>query len=354
MADVQIQNLSKYFENVAAVSDVTLHVSDGEFVSLLGPSGCGKTTTMRCVAGLERPDAGEILIGGRRVTHLAPRDRDVALVFQSYALYPHMTTRDNIGYPLKLRGMGRAERDEATRDTAMLFDIHELLDRYPRQLSGGQQQRVALSRAVVRHPKAFLMDEPLSNIDALLRVTMRAELKRLQQQLGITTLFVTHDQTEAMTLSDRIAVMESGIIQQIGKPLEIYHRPANLFVARFVGSPSMNFFPGQLQGSNGTTRFVSPALQHAIAPNQATSGDVVLGVRPEDIGLSPQELADATTAEISLIEPLGHETIIHAAVGDETIRSRVSGDEEFEVGQRVWLRFDRALLFDATSGVRVS
>ena len=180
-----------------------------------------------------------------------------------------MKTGDNIGYPLKLRGMGRAERDEATRETAFLFNIHELLDRYPRQLSGGQQQRVALSRAVVRHPKAFLMDEPLSNIDALLRVTMRAELKRLQQQLGITTLFVTHDQTEAMTLSDRIAVMEAGIVQQVGKPLEIYHRPANIFVARFVGSPPMNFFSGQLQGVNGSTRFVSAALNLPASPTSS-------------------------------------------------------------------------------------
>src|SRR5215217_1704190 len=241
MSDVRIQGLSKYFDTVAAVNDVTLHVSDGEFVSLLGPSGCGKTTTMRCVAGLERPDAGDIFIGERRVTHLAPRDRDVALVFQSYALYPHMKTGDNIGYPLKLRGMGRAERDEAVRETAFLFNIHELL----------------------------------SNIDALLRVTMRAELKRLQQQLGITTLFVTHDQTEAMTLSDRIAVMEEGIVQQVGKPLEIYHRPANIFVARFVGSPPMNFFSGQLQGVNGSTRFVSPTLNLPASPTRATAGHVV-------------------------------------------------------------------------------
>jgi multiple sugar transport system ATP-binding protein len=354
MADVRIQGLSKYFDAVAAVNDLNLHISDGEFVSLLGPSGCGKTTTMRCVAGLERPDAGDIFIGERRVTQLAPRDRDVALVFQSYALYPHMKTGENIGYPLKLRGMGRAERDEAVRETAFLFNIHELLDRYPRQLSGGQQQRVALSRAVVRHPKAFLMDEPLSNIDALLRVTMRAELKRLQQQLGITTLFVTHDQTEAMTLSDRIAVMEGGIIQQVGKPLEIYHRPENIFVARFVGSPPMNFFSGQLQGVNGSTRFVSAALNLPASPTRAVSGDVVLGIRPEGIRVSAREIMGAPIAEISLLEPLGHETIVHVTLSGESLRGRVSGDEELEVGQRVWLRVDRSVLFDAESGALIS
>ena len=250
--------------------------------------------------------------------------------------------------------MDRAcRRDEAVRETAFLFNIHELLDRYPRQLSGGQQQRVALSRAVVRHPKAFLMDEPLSNIDALLRVTMRAELKRLQQQLGITTLFVTHDQTEAMTLSDRIAVMEAGIVQQVGKPLEIYHRPANIFVARFVGSPPMNFFSGQLQGTNGSTRFVSSALSLPASPTRAASGDVVLGIRPEGVGVSVREIASAPVAEISLIEPLGHETIVHVTLGGETLRSRVSGDEDLEVGQRVWLQVDRSLLFDAETGVRI-
>ncbi len=354
MADVRIQGLSKYFDGQVAVNDVSLDVGDGEFVSLLGPSGCGKTTTMRCVAGLERPDAGEIFIGERRVTQLAPRDRDIALVFQSYALYPHMTTRDNIGYPLKLRGIGRAERDEATRETAFLFSIHELLDRYPRQLSGGQQQRVALSRAVVRQPKAFLMDEPLSNIDALLRVTMRAELKRLQLQLGVTTIFVTHDQTEAMTLSDRIAVMEGGAIQQIGKPLEIYHRPTNLVVARFVGSPPMNFLSGHLQGANGATRFVSADLDLAVSPKRVTTGGVVLGIRPEGVGVSPSEIAGAPVAEISLVEPLGHETIVHVSLGAGSIRSRVPGGEELAVGQRVWLRVDQALLFDAETGVLVS
>jgi multiple sugar transport system ATP-binding protein len=355
VADVRIESITKRFGEAVAVDDLSLHVRDREFVSLLGPSGCGKTTTMRCVAGLERPDAGEIYIGERRVTNLQPRQRDVALVFQSYALYPHMTTRDNIGYPLKLRGMARPERERATRETAMMFGIDELLARFPRQLSGGQQQRVALSRAVVRQPKAFLMDEPLSNIDALLRVTMRAELKRLQQQLGITTIFVTHDQVEAMTLSDRIVVMDTGTVQQVGRPLEIYQRPANLFVARFVGSPPMNFFGGELRGENGRISFVSDALRVPVkAPSQATAAGVTLGVRPEEIAIAAVPEAEASVGEVTLLEPLGHETIVHLAVGGENVRVRISGGEEYAAGQRVWLRLNQTLLFDRVTGALLS
>jgi multiple sugar transport system ATP-binding protein len=351
VADVRIEAITKRFGAAIAVNDLSLHVLDREFVSLLGPSGCGKTTTMRCVAGLERPDAGEIFIGDRRVTNLAPKKRDVALVFQSYALYPHMTTRNNIGYPLKLRGMPRDERETATRDTAMMFGIDQLLDRFPRQLSGGQQQRVALSRAVVRQPKLFLMDEPLSNIDALLRVTMRAELKRLQQQLGITTIFVTHDQVEAMTLSDRIVVMEAGTVQQVGKPLEIYRRPANLFVARFVGSPPMNFFEGELRADRGTSHFVSSHLQAPIpTPDRAPMNGATLGIRPEELGVVAQPIEGAPSGEIVLLEPLGHETIVHVALGSDVVRSRVADGEELGVSQKVWLRLGQRLLFDTQTG----
>ncbi|MCC6314778.1 MAG: ABC transporter ATP-binding protein [Thermomicrobiales bacterium] len=355
MADVRIERITKQFGQAIAVNDLSLHVRDHEFVSLLGPSGCGKTTTMRCVAGLERPDAGQIFIGERDVTTLLPRDRDVALVFQSYALYPHMTTRNNIGYPLRLRGMDKPKRDAAVEETAMMFGIDELLERFPRQLSGGQQQRVALSRAVVRQPRAFLMDEPLSNIDALLRVTMRAELKRLQQQLGITTIFVTHDQVEALTLSDRIVVMEFGTVQQVGKPLEIYRQPANLFVARFVGSPPMNFFEGELRSEAGETVFVSDMLRvPVVAPRHAPANRVTLGVRPESLTVESAPSDGATRAKIALLEPLGYETIVHATIGSDVVRSRVADGEDLAVDQDVWLRIGSELLFDTQSGVLLS
>jgi multiple sugar transport system ATP-binding protein len=306
---------------------------------------------MRCIVGLERPDAGEIYIGDQRVTSLPPRQRDVALVFQNYALYPHMTVRDNIGYPLKLRRVAGAQRQAAIQETAELFSIGHLLDRYPRQLSGGEQQRVALSRAVVRHPKVFLMDEPLSNIDALLRVLMRAELKRLQQRLGITTIFVTHDQVEAMTLSDRIVVMELGEVRQVGSPLDIYHRPATLFVARFVGSPPMNFFTGTLERTNGSWTFASPDVRLSLPASVAQAGgDVTLGARPEEITLSTTELPDAPVGEVLVVEPLGHETIVHVTVGREIVRVRVSGDSAWQPGQRVWLRIARTLVFETAGG----
>jgi multiple sugar transport system ATP-binding protein len=351
MADVRLEGVSKFFDRAVAVDNLSLHVHDQEFVSLLGPSGCGKTTTMRCIAGLERPDTGEIYIGDQRVTNLAPRDRDVALVFQSYALYPHMTTRNNIGYPLRLRGIPREQRDKATRDTAMMFGIEELLDRYPRQLSGGQQQRVALSRAVVRHPKAFLMDEPLSNIDALLRVNMRAELKSLQRRLGITTIFVTHDQVEALTLSDRIVVMESGRVQQVGPPLEIYRRPANLFVARFVGSPPMNFFVGTLKSGNGHVRFETAQISVPLpTPPGQSLEEVTLAVRPEDLTIERSERPGLVPGTVTLLEPLGHETIVHVETGGSVLRVRDTTNADYELGERVWLRFGDTLLFDTESG----
>lgn len=351
MADVRIEGVTKQFDDVAAIKDLSLHVRDREFLTLLGPSGCGKTTTLRCIVGLERPDTGDVWIGDRRVTGLPPRQRDVALVFQNYALYPHMSVRDNIGYPLKLRGVRGAEREAAVRETADLFSIRHLLDRYPRQLSGGEQQRVALSRAVVRHPKVFLMDEPLSNIDALLRVLMRAELKRLQQRLGITTIFVTHDQVEAMTLSDRIAVMQAGEVHQVGSPLDIYHRPTNLFVARFVGSPPMNFFNGLLERTNGSWSFASPEVRLTLpAVASHAGGDVTLGTRPEEITLCALPVPDAPTGRVLVVEALGHETIVHVTLGSELVRVRVSGDTSWQPGQRVWLRFDRCLVFETASG----
>lgn len=246
MAVVRIVDVEKQWGDVVGVARQSLEIKDGEFMVLLGPSGCGKTTTMRMVAGLETPSSGEIWIGEKNVTHALPKDRDIAMVFQNYGLYPHMTVRDNIGYPLKVRGVPRAKRQTQINDVADKVELGQLLERYPRELSGGQRQRVALARSIVRRPQIFLMDEPLSNLDAKLRSTMRAEIWRLQKELNITTIYVTHDQIEAMTLAHRVAVMNKGVIQQLGTPEEVYNRPANLFVAGFMGSPPMNLLPARL------------------------------------------------------------------------------------------------------------
>ena len=247
MAEIVLEHVNKSYPNGAtAVNDLNITIADGEFLILVGPSGCGKTTTLNMIAGLEDISSGELRIGGERVNEKAPKDRDIAMVFQSYALYPHMTVRQNIAFPLTLAKMKKAEIAEKVAETAKILDLTDFLDRKPSQLSGGQRQRVAMGRAIVRHPKAFLMDEPLSNLDAKLRVQMRGEIARLQRRLGTTTVYVTHDQTEAMTLGDRVVVMHGGIAQQIGTPEELYERPANLFVAGFIGSPAMNFFPATL------------------------------------------------------------------------------------------------------------
>src|SRR6201995_2011631 len=247
MAEIVLDHVSKsYPDGATAVHDLNITIADGEFLILVGPSGCGKTTTLNMIAGLEDISSGELRIGGERVNEKAPKDRDIAMVFQSYALYPHMTVRQNIAFPLTLAKMKKAEITEKVEDTARILDLTDVLDRKPAQLSGGQRQRVAMGRAIVRHPKAFLMDEPLSNLDAKLRVQMRGEIARLQRRLGTTTVYVTHDQTEAMTLGDRVVVMQGGVAQQIGTPEELYDRPANLFVAGFIGSPAMNFFPATL------------------------------------------------------------------------------------------------------------
>jgi len=250
MASVKLVNVEKRWGNVVGVARQSLEIADGEFMVFLGPSGCGKTTTMRMVAGLEEPSAGQIWIGTKDITDALPKDRDVAMVFQNYGLYPHLSVADNIGYPLKIRGVDRAERQRQVQEVARKVELEHLLARRPRDLSGGQRQRVALARAIVRRPQVFLMDEPLSNLDAQLRVAMRAEIRRLQAEMRITTIYVTHDQIEAMTLADRIVVMKSGVIQQVGTPSEVYGRPANLFVAGFVGSPSMNLLPARVHAGS--------------------------------------------------------------------------------------------------------
>src|ERR1700754_2070496 len=287
MAEIVLDRVTKsYPDGAMAVQELSLTIAEGEFVILVGPSGCGKSTTLNMIAGLEDISSGELSIGGERVNEKAPKDRDIAMVFQSYALYPHMTVRQNIAFPLTLAKVAKADIATRVEETAKILDLSELLDRRPAQLSGGQRQRVAMGRAIVRNPRAFLMDEPLSNLDAKLRVQMRGEIARLQKRLGTTTVYVTHDQTEAMTLGDRVVVMHGGVAQQIGTPTELYERPVNLFVAGFIGSPAMNFFPATLTAMGLTLPFgevtLAPDVQQVIAghPEPET---VIVGVRPEHL-----------------------------------------------------------------------
>ena len=303
MAEILIKHLTKRFGKVVAVDDVSLRVADGEFLVLLGPSGCGKSTILRVVAGLEDADSGEIVVGGRLVNFVDPVKRNVAMVFQNYALYPHMTVFKNIAFPLRQRRVKKAEIRERVAEAARLLDIEELLERKPRQLSGGQRQRVAIGRALVRRPKAFLMDEPLSNLDAKLRVQMRAELIALHRRLGITTIYVTHDQTEAMTLGDRVLVLDRGVAQQLDTPQRLYREPANTFVAGFIGSPSMNLIEGDASGGRLT------AGPLTVDRPDAGAGKVLIGIRPEDFRLA--EGPGTFQARVELTEELGPETLVY-------------------------------------------
>jgi multiple sugar transport system ATP-binding protein len=349
MASVSLRGIEKKWGSVVGVARQSLEVGDGEFMVLLGPSGCGKTTTMRMIAGLEDPTAGEIWIGEREVTDLLPRDRDVAMVFQNYGLYPHMTVAENIGYPLKVRGQDRAARTAAVDAVAAKVELQSLLSRRPRELSGGQRQRVALARAIVRRPQVFLMDEPLSNLDAKLRVSMRAEIKHLQHELKITTIYVTHDQIEAMTLAHRVAVMEKGVIQQLDTPEAIYNRPANLFVAGFIGSPAMNLIDGALDDGD----FVAPGLRIAGLGQGSRSG-VVLGIRPEDLTLCAPGAADVALPVYSF-ELTGDATLITVTHAQTRICARGDRHLRHNFGDAVGLHFDRAYchLFDAGTGQRL-
>ena len=313
---------------MVAIEDLDLTIRSGEFISLLGPSGCGKSTTLRMLAGLDQPTSGTISVGDRVVNDLPPGKRDIAMVFQSYALYPHMTVAQNIEYPLKKRGVARAERQQRVLRTAALLQIDALLERKPRQLSGGQQQRVALGRALVRDPAAFLLDEPLSNLDAKLRAHMRAELIELHQRIGKTMIYVTHDQLEAMTMSDRIAVMDQGTLQQCDTPRQIYHRPVNAFVAGFIGTPAMNFLRGRMQADGAHLRFDAERLsltlpRHLVRPDALRDGvAVTLGVRPEDVALS----GDGEPARVRVVEPTGHESIVFFDLGGHSVVGRVGPD----------------------------
>jgi multiple sugar transport system ATP-binding protein len=327
-------------------------VNSGEFVSLLGPSGCGKTTTLRMLAGLEFPTEGEIRIGDRVVNAVPPGQRDIAMVFQSYALYPHMTVGENIAYPLKKRGVGKVDRAAKVRTVAETLHLSALLDRKPRQLSGGQQQRVALGRALVRDPKVFLLDEPLSNLDAKLRAHMRAELIELHRRLGRTFIYVTHDQLEAMTMSDRIAVMHEGELQQLGRPMDVYDRPANLFVAGFIGSPAMNLLAGELEAAGSGLQFARPGLRLPVTAGGAAGQKVTLGIRPEDIMLG----AGPFNATIRVVEPTGHETIVMAEIGGEAAVLRAGPGIDLPIGgeTRFSLKASRLHAFDTATGQRLT
>ena len=349
MATISLRNLTKRWGDVIAVDDQSLEIEDTEFLVLLGPSGCGKTTTMRMIAGLEQPTEGEIWIGDRLVNDELPKDRDVAMVFQNYGLYPHMTVFGNIAYPLKVRRTPAAEVRERVGAAAEKVQLGDLLARKPRELSGGQRQRVALARAIVRRPQVFLMDEPLSNLDAKLRVTMRAELKHLSHELQITTVYVTHDQIEAMTLADRVAIMDRGRIQQLGRPEEIYNDPKNLFVAGFIGSPAMNL----VQGGIVETRFRVDGT--AIAPVDASPRDgLVLGVRPEDLKLTASGEGDFD-APVYASELTGESVLVTVEVGGNRIAAKADRQLRHAIGERVGIAVDpsRIYLFDAGSGERL-
>ena len=331
MAEIALEHITKqYGDGYEAVKDLNLDIADGEFMILVGPSGCGKSTALRMVAGLEDITGGELKIGGQIVNDRTPKDRDIAMVFQNYALYPHMSVRDNMGFALKLAGAPKAEIDEKVSEAARILDLEQHLDRKPANLSGGQRQRVAMGRAIVRNPKAFLMDEPLSNLDAKLRVQMRAEISRIQQRFETTTLYVTHDQTEALTLGDRIAVMRAGVLQQVGAPGELYSRPDNLFVAGFIGSPSMNFLPGHIDGDVVRLPFGDVAIPDTLrARLQSGSGGgrdgVIAGLRPEDFDdaalVRDKSRGVTFTARIEVLESMGSEFYAYFAVESEKVDS---------------------------------
>jgi multiple sugar transport system ATP-binding protein len=363
MAQVLMKDLNKKYDEVHAVKDVNLHIRDKEFMVLVGPSGCGKSTTLRMVAGLEEISAGQIVIGERVVNDLPPKDRDIAMVFQNYALYPHMTVYDNMAFGLKMRKFAKPEIEKRVKEAADILGIQELLKRKPRQLSGGQRQRVAVGRAIVRHPQVFLFDEPLSNLDAKLRVQMRVELKRLHDRLETTAIYVTHDQVEAMTLGDRVVVMKDGWIQQVGEPLELYGRPANRFVAGFIGSPAMNFAEATINEVNGDLWAESSGLRVKIPADRAArlrpykGQPITMGVRPEDLHVSsgadsPGTLIDAV---VDVVEPLGSEILLDVRVGSNSMVARVEPTVRVKVHEPMKLALtpERLHFFDTKTEAAV-
>ena len=357
MANVSIRNVRKIFGSTEVLHGVNVEIDDGEFVILVGPSGCGKSTLLRMIAGLENVTGGEIAIGGRVVNDVAPKARDIAMVFQNYALYPHMTVRDNMAFSLSLAKVPKATIDQQVQRAAQILGLAPYLNRYPRQLSGGQRQRVAMGRAIVRDPQVFLFDEPLSNLDAKLRVQMRTEIKELHQRLRTTTVYVTHDQIEAMTMADKIVVMHDGLVEQIGTPLDLYDRPGNLFVAGFIGSPAMNFLRGDMR-VNGATQFEGPGgLRMPLAAPSAWNGRaVVCGVRPEHFTLADNTASDGAEAVIQVVEPTGPEIQVVVQIGGEEAIAVFRERHQFKPGDKIRLKPDPRLvhLFDAETGKRLT
>ncbi len=363
MASVSIDQVRKSFGEVEILHGVDISIEDGSFTALVGPSGCGKSTLLRMIAGLEQISGGEIRIGDRRVNDLPPKERDIAMVFQNYALYPHMTVRKNMAFSLMLAREAQSVVDEKVGRAAEILALTPLLDRFPRQLSGGQRQRVAMGRAIVRDPQVFLFDEPLSNLDAKLRVAMRSEIKELHQRLGTTSVFVTHDQIEAMTMGDKIVVMKDGRIEQTGSPLDLYDEPANLFVAGFIGSPAMNLLPGTLRHNGGAARVEFGDGTHLDAPQHAGGADgqaVVLGTRPEHLSLASPSAAAASpegiAAKVVVVEPTGAETLVMCRHAGADLAAVFRERHRFEPGSTIHLLPDlaRAHLFDAASGQRLA
>jgi len=363
MAKVTLKNVYKNFGEVKVVKDFNLEIADREFIVFVGPSGCGKSTTLRMIAGLEEISEGEIYIGDRLVNHVAPKDRDIAMVFQNYALYPHMNVYENMAFGLKLRKFSKQEIDKRVKHAAEILGLENLLGRKPKELSGGQRQRVALGRAIVRNPAVFLMDEPLSNLDAKLRASMRTELSKLHQNLQVTTIYVTHDQIEAMTMGDRIVVMKDGIVQQVAPPQELYDRPANLFVAGFIGSPTMNFLKGTLSQDGktfdgGTFKLELPA-DLANAARAYAGKKVTLGIRPEDVEADPAFVESHPGArvpsKIEVVEPLGSEIYLYLSTGENQITARVEPQLRFKAGQDITLALntDKVHLFDGETEVAI-
>jgi multiple sugar transport system ATP-binding protein len=356
MASVEIVDIRKNYGPLEVLHGIDVQIASGEFIVLVGPSGCGKSTLLRMIAGLEEVTHGEILIDGAVVNEVAPKDRDIAMVFQSYALYPHMTVRKNMSFSLRMRNAPSARIDEEVAAAANILALESLLERFPRQLSGGQRQRVAMGRAIVRNPKVFLFDEPLSNLDAKLRVLMRTEIKALHQRLGTTSIYVTHDQLEAMTMADRVVVLQDGRIEQVGPPLDLYDRPANQFVAGFIGSPAMNFISGTLRQNGGSWIVEGRGARLNVASvGQGRSGqNVVLGIRPEHLGVAAA--GEGIAAEVGVVEPTGASTFVFTQIGDTPVCAVLSDRRLPHPGDRIGLvpQLDRIHLFDADTGARLN
>ena len=358
MATVDIRNCHKFFDRVEVLHDVSIAIGDGEFVVLVGPSGCGKSTLLRMVAGLEEVSLGEVLIDGALMNGVAPKDRNVAMVFQNYALYPHKTVAENMGFSLKLAKRPKAEIERRVREAAAILDLEPYLDRHPKQLSGGQRQRVAMGRAIVRDPKVFLFDEPLSNLDAKLRVQMRAEVKSLHRRLGTTAIYVTHDQVEAMTMADRIVVMRDGLVEQIGTPRELYEAPGNVFVAGFIGSPAMNFIRGRVRLDAGRPVLEAADIRLPLpgSGSLADGREVLFGVRPRHFSICGPEDPAACRLDVEVVEPTGDETEISGRMAGVWISVAFPGEPRVRPGEELHVAplLDRSHLFDAETTQRIS